>query len=978
MKLKGFLKYALAGLLLTAAPLYAFATDVNVGNITNTTQQDVGGGGNDTDVGVYIDVTAANTGTVNGTAFTTPPNTITIGGIDVVGFAAPVGTLANGVIGVGIKSGGAFSLGQTTINVGDITLSGENTQAGSPIGGFVYYAAAQAFDGTLKIGNVNVTDNSAVATLSAGVGFIAPGFGGSNISGKVTAGDITVNSIADAAGNTAGFYSGNLTAGAEVKLGKVNVTSTNYADGVWVGDIGNTNTGNTAKLTVGDVNVKSTGGYGYGIDVGVIGLDGSLKAGNVTVSSTAAAARGISVTRIVAPAAGESATSRFEVGEVRVDSADSAVGIDVTGGGPSTFTITKDVVATSSLADRTGGQAVVGIRTDGGNQNLTINTDAGDVQISGTTKDDEARSINMQGSLADTLTIAGKNTHTNKGKVFDVRNAENVIWETNADYVDGSRFVTSADTTHKVATGKTVVINGRVNASAGANSYTVGDATNNKYAGNLVIQRLNTVGNVTVNNGLLALDGSANHSINGALTIGNNNKDAQAPAAVALYGNTKSGLLALALVAEPTLAEVAPGTTNAVVDPITGEKVLSLSSITEYKWDKTKNNGYYASNRERAALSDAFLLPASIHSRLTAWEATRDHFISGGRRAKSGKEFLGQAPCDPCEAVSACDPCEPVCEVGCDTSCEPCDACDSHSFGGGLLLGTSAARSAWVNYVGRSNDYRSSYSNIGLTNGDWQIGTDGVQVGLDLYKTRKAQLGLLFGYEGSVATLRSDRLEADDVYIGVYAARVFRNGADFRVIYNYGSQDYTLRRLDPGLGLNWHAHNSAFKGNTNEVNLEFGKRIFSGRGWSYRPVIGLDLIINNWDGALENGNLSTAVAYGDADITQTFIRFGSDLKYVKGNFEFNSGLYYSYDLNGEELKSAVFARNNTKRGFDNAISSTLYGSDLGRSVLTFNFGGSYGLSECTSVFGGFTGDAILDRDGDGFQSIGYVGLKWKL
>jgi hypothetical protein len=29
------------------------------------------------------------------------------------------------------------------------------------------------------------------------------------------------------------------------------------------------------------------------------------------------------------------------------------------------------------------------------------------------------------------------------------------------------------------------------------------------------------------------------------------------------------------------------------------------------------------------------------------------------------------------------------------------------------------------------------------------------------------------------------------------------------------------------------------------------------------------------------------------------------------------------------------------------------------------------------VFGGFTGNAVLDRDGDGFQSNGYVGLQYQ-
>jgi hypothetical protein len=293
--------------------------------------------------------------------------------------------------------------------------------------------------------------------------------------------------------------------------------------------------------------------------------------------------------------------------------------------------------------------------------------------------------------------------------------------------------------------------------------------------------------------------------------------------------------------------------------------------------------------------------------------------------------------------------------------------------GNGFLLETNTGRNAWVNYVGRSSEYRSSYAN----NGDWKIGTDGIQVGLNLYKEKGLQFGLLFGYEGSKATLRSDCLTADDVYFGAYGAYVLDNGSDFRIIYNYGTQNYQLRRFDPGIGRDFYQHNSKFNGNTHEINLEFGKRIFSNRNISYRPVIGLDILVNEWGGTFENGNLSTAIAYDNADITQTFFRIGSDLKYVFNRFELNSGLYYSYDLNGEKLKSKVFARNNSQLGYDKNISSTLYGSDLGRSVLTFNVGGSYALSNCTTIFGGYTGDANLNRDGNSFQSTGYVGLKWQ-
>jgi hypothetical protein len=791
-----------------------------------------------------------------------------------------------------------------------------------------------------------------------------------DISGKVTVGDITVRGDS----SVAGFLSGDIINDADVKINDVNVTANQsglpvaIALGVRVGAIGD-GVGSTESLTVGNVTVRSEkqgATLNTASDIaGGIATDGSLKTGDVTIVSTDLVnlATGINVGNLTLLGTSPGIAGKFDVGTVNVQSDSVAIGINVVG--PSTFTITKDVIATSTQDSSSLARFVTGINA-WDEVDLTINTDAGDVQITGAASDGIGSSITMwdfNGLGQGNLTITGRNKHTNKGQAFVVIGADNVTWNTDADYVAGSGFLSpGAAVTHQVATGKTVVINGTVVNGA----YTVGNAANNQYAGTLVTQNVLVGGNVVVNNGLFAMDGNGANAIVGTLTIGNNNAGAQAPASVALYGNTTPGSLAL-LTANPTLG------TNAVTDPTTGEKVLSLSSITEYKWRNVPVlNGYYSSNRKRASLADGFLLPASIHRYNTGWEATRDHLISGGQRVKVSKGILGQAPCDPCEPVCdacepVCEPCEPTCDD--DVACNPCDPCGSK--------GLSVGRSVWVNYIGRSNSYQSSYNNIGIENGDWEIGTDGVQVGLDLFKTNKAQLGLLFGYEGSKATLRSDRLDADDVYFGAYTARVFRNGVDFRAVYNYGSQDYKLNRFDPGLGFDWHSHKSAFDGNTHEINLELGKRIFANRRWSYRPVIGFDLLINNWDAALEDGKLATAIAYDGVDYTQAFLRIGSDLKFVKGGFVFNSGLYYSYDLNDNELKTKVFARDGSKLGYDKAINSTLYGSKLGRSVLTFNVGGSLALSSRTSVFGGFTGDAALDRDGDGFQSNGYVGLQYQ-
>jgi outer membrane autotransporter protein len=95
----------------------------------------------------------------------------------------------------------------------------------------------------------------------------------------------------------------------------------------------------------------------------------------------------------------------------------------------------------------------------------------------------------------------------------------------------------------------------------------------------------------------------------------------------------------------------------------------------------------------------------------------------------------------------------------------------------------------WVNYVGRGGSYESSYNK-----NDWDITMDGVQVGVDLFRNGRSQLGLIFGYEGGNAINRLDSVKADDVYFGLYGARVLRNGADVRAHAAFGWQDYSMNR----------------------------------------------------------------------------------------------------------------------------------------------------------------------------------------
>ena len=351
-------------------------------------------------------------------------------------------------------------------------------------------------------------------------------------------------------------------------------------------------------------------------------------------------------------------------------------------------------------------------------------------------------------------------------------------------------------------------------------------------------------------------------------------------------------------------------------------KLVNKAIFTGYGIDYLSNT-IYSRKLQNANLNSEFLAAGMIHNRYTGYLMVRDKFISGN--ARYGNGILGQAPCD---------------EVGCD----PCGPCGS--FAG------SGARTAWVNYVGRGDTYA-----------DWNLGSDGVQVGSDLYRTKRNQVGVIFGYEGGWANRTDARIDSKDTYGGFYAAHVLRNGADVRFLYNYGQQKFDMDRYN-GIDL----YRSDFKGRTQEINLELGKRLHDG-AWSFRPFVAADFYLNRLNGTKESSTTGLMpLTYDRLNTTQAFLRFGFDTRYQTKRFTLNSGLSYAYDLKDDAYATGVHS---------GPYYATLRGAKVGRELLMFNVNGDYLLGKYFSVFGGYDAQVVVDRHG-GYQHIGYVGgaFKW--
>ena len=334
--------------------------------------------------------------------------------------------------------------------------------------------------------------------------------------------------------------------------------------------------------------------------------------------------------------------------------------------------------------------------------------------------------------------------------------------------------------------------------------------------------------------------------------------------------------------------------------------------------------------------NDNFLAATQIHHKYTAWNAVQDHLISGSNRIEQKYGYYGQSPCDSV--------------ITCYHKCKPRD------------------RGAWANYIGRDSHYQSSYSN-----NDWHLLTDGVQVGTDIFRRHRSQIGVFFGYEDSSGTNNTDTgnkdiLKAKDYYVGLYGVHLLRDGADLRTIFNFGWQNHNSQRNEPN-----NLFQTAFNGHTVELNVELGKRYYFGEccggTWSARPAVAIDWYFNRLGNGQETSVSTDALWYQGTDFSQLFFRFGTDLRYERGRWALEGGLFYSYDLRGADIWTRVSDTNGNY--------NILAGSDLGRSVLSFNIGGSYLVGRNFTLFGGYRGEVTPEQAGKGYTHIGHVGGAWR-
>ncbi|MCL2006301.1 MAG: hypothetical protein FWG73_09110 [Planctomycetaceae bacterium] len=886
------------------------------------------------------------------------------------------------------------------ITIGDITAKGIKDAAGFGVGNLQSDSpnnTATVSGGTITIGKMTIT-----ATEGTAFGWIS---GQVEDDAIITIGDIAVEGLGASGVYVDGDYDGRLRTGTITADGgeaeNSNATTSgiailgNFTTGtgsanrstvgnivaeattrehvygiVLAGESGAGNTGTLAgELTLGNITATNNGtGDSFGWDSGTILQGAVLTVGTVTATADNFAAFGIridgetignvtggAITATSGDSEGARATGFFASGK---NTGNITLG-NITAGGH--FTTANALTAAGNRAvgvhftqDVEGNLTTGDITAMGKNETLGLHignaynasgpTTAANLlgsatlgKIAVTSTEANAFGIRIAGS-AEKLTLGGDITATGAGtETSGIRSYGDTHILLNKDDIETGIRIAAARPTS--ATGTYV----------GADIWTAGALSVDLDGKNLTTTRVKVDGGSSG----LAITGAGHADLgivtveSGKFVVGGDNTDTRVTLLVDNLTNTNASDLrdtggnelhaGSTLILEgriPVGRQVRLGNFDVRAGDVTG------GMFTVFDWDA----GFIRARRTNANMSDGYLAALTVHNRMAAWNVLQNHLISAndfGRNVYRGQNSPGF------DRIRTIIP------------------NNGHGISSGLH--------AWANYSGRSDAYQSAFNFRGQQN--WRLSTEGAQVGTDFIRSDQWQFGMLLGYDTGRMTQSWNNLEADDIYFGMYAAQILRNGADIRGVLAYGWQDYDMNRFDA----NDRWYFSSFKGNTIEAHLELGQRL-SGGPWSLRPVIALDLLNNRLKGGEEIEMESNAtipdsapdesVIYNKASMTQAFLRTGTELQFTRNFFTFNSGVFYSHDLNGTDLKATVIS------AVDNYYSADLLGTKLSRSRLSFHAAGTFQVTQFFSIIGGYQGEYAFDRNNN-MQNSGHIGGSWK-
>ncbi|MDR2705602.1 MAG: autotransporter-associated beta strand repeat-containing protein [Planctomycetaceae bacterium] len=280
-------------------------------------------------------------------------------------------------------------------------------------------------------------------------------------------------------------------------------------------------------------------------------------------------------------------------------------------------------------------------------------------------------------------------------------------------------------------------------------------------------------------------------------------------------------------------------------------------------------------------------------------------------------------------------------------------------------------RTAWMTFVGRGDDFESSYFKEGF-----DLQSYGVQAGLSFISNCTRSFGLLFGREEGKLSNYSDQVKNEDYYLGLYYGQVFSSNLDIRTYIGGGWQNNDLIRTNNG-----YRYGANYNGNTFDLNFEVGRRFKARRDWNVRFFAGADLEVSRIGSSTEHSiDLEKSNEYRQykrSELSKFITRAGMEVMKNWRRIDFHAGSQLGWNFGDTRPVTNIYypALEGTSMK-TNVVGS---GAHLGRFEWGFNVGMNWFLTERrnTLFFLEYNGDIYLDRDGDTSAGGGTFGFSWR-
>ncbi|MDO5579828.1 MAG: autotransporter domain-containing protein [Planctomycetia bacterium] len=238
--------------------------------------------------------------------------------------------------------------------------------------------------------------------------------------------------------------------------------------------------------------------------------------------------------------------------------------------------------------------------------------------------------------------------------------------------------------------------------------------------------------------------------------------------------------------------------------------------------------------------------------------------------------------------------------------------------------------------------YHTSFkANSDGNSADYGISRTGTRIGMDWVNCMDTIAGFTMGYSRPYLYSDTQRIEMNNVHLGLYGGRQNDYGFGIKGYLGAGFQDYHAKRSVsiPTIGLN-DLYTSRNSGNSLAAAIQISKEFMIDCNYIIRPVLQFDMQ-QVWTEEVSEGTAAAALNYEKGDWNRSFGRIGLESELNEAFFQFTGRAYYGIQLGGDSAPEMGMSFANATNGGNMMIQ----GVDLGESFYDLGIG-ALGYLDC--------------------------------